>query len=272
MIFLFLRTCYNIKNRVIEVHFMKCSNCGFISSKPFYRCPYCGAVHESEANLLDRSVKVNSNVSVRIKTVINVMVFNLLGIAILLDWIFNFQFAISFFAYVLFMGIFIGVNLYNSKHNFFSILMGTDLYLIVGLAIAWCYQYVPAARGYVAYIPTFVIPVFIITSNIVSAFLLAIFAGKKKVRPLWFEVVLLIHLLLSSLVFIFFMICRYNLGGGTAFDYMAFGSTPSSFTTMFIIEQVLIFTAFGSSILFIINYNLILIGYIFRQVKGSYGK
>ena len=252
---------------------MKCSNCGFISSKPFYRCPYCGAIHESEENIFDRSLQFNNNLSIRLKTIIYIIVFNLLSISVLVDWYLGFQYGITFISYVLLVGIFVFINLFKSKRGIFSAIMGVDLYVLIGLLIGWCYYFAPSIREYVVYIPSLAIPSFIICSDIASAALLAFFAGKKKVRPLWFETVLLIHILVSTLIFVFFMICRYSMGvTPTPFDYLALGSSKGNITTLFILEEVLVFISFGLSVLYFINFNIVLIGRIFHSVKGFYGK
>ncbi len=266
---------------------MKCTNCGFISSKTFYRCPYCGHIHQNSNNIFDKSVTINNNYSIRIKTIIYIVLFNLLGACLLADMYLSFDYAITLWGYLLLLGAFTVVQIISSKRGIFSGIVRVNFYLLFGLLLAWCYFSKPLLHNIIVYIPTIVIPAFIILFSLMSAILLFTYKGEKRIRPIWFEVVLFTNLTVMTVLFIFFLICKYNLPSAwidadgvlrpaadsfVPFDFMAFGSTPDNYTSMFIVEEILIFAGFGLSLLYVINYNVTLIYHIYHQVKGFYGK
>lgn len=256
---------------------MKCTNCGFISSKTFYRCPYCGHIHADANNIFDRSVTINNNFSIRVKTIIFIVLFNLLGACLLADMFLNFDYAIALWGYLLLVGVFTIVQIISSKRGIFSAIVRINFYILFGLLLSWCYFPKPLLQNFIAYVPTFIIPSFIILFSIFSVALLLTYKGEKRIRPIWFEVVLFTNLTVMSVLFVFFLVCKYNLpeaweGQFVPFDFMAFGSTKDNRTMMFVIEEILIFVGFGLSLLYVINYNITLVYHVYHQVKGFYGK
>ncbi len=253
---------------------MKCENCGFISSKKFYRCPYCGHVHESEnGNILDKPVSFNNNFSVRIRTILYIALFNLLGAALLVDWFFSFKYGITLAGYVLFMGIYVFLIIFTRRPSPSTIIVRLDMYILIGLLLAWCYFPVSIFKDVIVFIPTFAIPGFIVVDTLASVLVLMFNKGSKRIRPIWFEFNLLFHLAVITVLFIFFLICKYNLDKpDMPFYFMAFGSTKDNLTPLFKIEEILIFVAFGTSLLYLINYNIVLVWNIFHKVTGYYGK
>lgn len=252
---------------------MKCENCGFISSKRFYRCPYCGTVHEGDNNILDKSIDLTSNVSVRLKSIINIILFNLFGLCILFDWYFAFQYGITLAGYILFLGAITIINALGSKRKLFAFLVGIDIWLLFGLLLSWCYLKTPILGPYIQYVPTFAIPGFIIFFSLLSAILLIFPKEVKKIRPLWFGFVLFVHLIVMIVIFVLFLICKYNLyRERIPFAFMALGSDGTTKTLLFKVEEILVFVSFGLSILYFLNYFITLLTRIFHQVKGYYGK
>ena len=252
---------------------MKCENCGFISSKKFYRCPYCGHIHEDDRNILDKSVSFSSNFSMRLRTILYIVLFNLLGLSLLVDWYLSFKYGITLFGYILFMGIYVFLTIFSKKSSPSSIIVRVDMYILIGLLVAWCYFNVAVYKDILALVPTIIIPSFILVDTFASVMVLIFGRGKKRIRPIWFEFNLLFHLAVITVIFVFFLICKYNLDKpDLPFYFMAFGSTPGNLTPLFIFEEILIFFSFGMSLLYLINYNIILVWNIFHKVTGYYGK
>ena len=117
---------------------MKCTNCGFISSKTFYRCPYCGHVHADTNNIFDKSVTINNNFSIRVKTIIFILLFNLLGACLLVDFYLNFNFGITLWGYLVLMGAYTVVQIISKKRGVFSGIVRVNFYLLFGLLLACC--------------------------------------------------------------------------------------------------------------------------------------
>ena len=252
---------------------MKCNNCGFISSKPFYRCPYCGQIHKDNKNIFDKSISLNGESTIRVKTIIDIIVFNLFGLSFLLDWYFSFQYGITLWGYILFMGIFTFVTVFSMRKKLFAGIIGFDFYIMLGLLLAWCYYSVPMFQGFVKYIPSFILPGYIILFSFFTALSLIFYKEEKKIRPLWFGFTLVTHLAVAIGLFVIFLVCKANLGNEVVpYAYLAFGSTAETKTTLFQNEEIFIFLSFGLSLLYIFNYCITMAHHIFHQVKGFYGK
>lgn len=252
---------------------MKCKNCGFISSKDFYRCPYCGHIHDNNQNVLDKSITFNETLTLRVKTFIDIFLFNLFGLSFIVDWYLSFQYAITLWGYILFIGIFVFTTIFSNKKKFFSFIIGMQFYCLLGLLLAWCYYAMPSFKDAIVFIPTFVIPSFIILSSLLSSFAYFPFKPEKKIRPIWFGFGIFINLVVATIIFVFFLVCKNNLGDVTSpFNFMAFGSTPENQTVLYKVEEILIFASFGFSLFYLVNYWVTMLSYIFNQVKGFYGK
>lgn len=252
---------------------MKCTNCGFISSKDFYRCPYCGKIHDSEDNVLKKSITIGNIFSIRLTTLIYLIVFNLFGASILVDWYLKFNYGITLWAFIILFGVVLFVLIASSKRNPISTVEKVDLFILLTLILACGLCRMNGLFDVRKYMPGFVIPSFMILATIVSFSLLFI-KSKSKIRPLWTEFLLLFHVFIIGLVFTFFLINKYCMEAGMSnppFHYLTFGSTKGNITVLYRIEEVLIYVAFGLSLLYIVNYNIVLVGHIFRQVKGFYG-
>lgn len=251
---------------------MKCSNCGFVSSKDFYRCPYCGKIHESEDNVFKKSLTIGNVFVVRLQTLIYLIVGNLFGASILIDWYLNFKYGIILWAWIVLFGAILIISIIASKKNIISIVERIDLFILMTLLLACGTCRIEGLFDVRVYIPTIAIPAFMILATFISL-ILAFRKNQTKIRPLWTEVLLLTHLGVSSLIFTFFLINKYWIAAGLSnppFHFFQLAANGSS--VMYTIEEILIYSAFGFSLLYIVNYNIILIAHIFRQVKGFYGK
>ena len=253
---------------------MKCTNCGFISSKDFYRCPYCGKIHESDDNVFRKTINIGNVFSVRLTVIIYIIVFNLFGAALLTDWYLRFEYGVTLWAFIILFGVILFVLIASSKRNPISTIEKIDLFLLLTLILACGLCRMDGLFDFRKYIPGLVIPSFMILATIVS-FSLLFMKSESKIRPLWTECLLLFHVFIISLVFIFFLINKYCMEAGMAnppFHYLTFGSSKGNITPIYRVQEILIYLAFGLTLLYIVNYNIILVGHIFRQVKGFYGK
>ena len=110
---------------------MKCSNCGFISSKDFYRCPYCGKIHESEDNVFKKSLTIGNVFVVRLQTLIYIIVGNLFGASILVDWFLGFKYGIILWAFIILFGVILIISIAANKKNAISIVEKTDFFILL---------------------------------------------------------------------------------------------------------------------------------------------
>lgn len=251
---------------------MKCSNCGFISSKDFYRCPYCGKIHESEDNVFKKSLTIGNVFVVRLQTLIYIIVGNLFGASILVDWFLGFKYGIILWAFIILFGVILIISIAANKKNAISIVEKTDFFILLSLLLACGTCRIDGLFDIRIYIPTIVIPSFMVLATIISL-TLVFRKNQSKIRPLWTEVLLFTHLGVISLLFTFFLINKYCLAAGiTNPPFHFFQLVTNGNDAMSIFVEVLMYTAFGLSLLYVVNYNIILIAHIARQVKGFYGK
>lgn len=253
---------------------MKCSNCGFISNKDFYRCPYCGKIHSDEDNVFKRTISIGSVFSVRLRTILEIIVFNLFGASVLVDWYLNFNYGITFWAFIVLFGFVLVVSILSRKGSLITAVEKTDIFILAALILGCGLCHIKGLFDIRAYFPSIIIPSFLVLMTLFSLSLV-FRRTESKIRPLWTEVVIILHVMVISLIFTFFLINKYTMEAGVAnppFHYLALGSTKGNLTIMYHVETVLIYLAFGLTIMYLVNYNLILIGHIFRQVKGFYGK
>ena len=255
---------------------MKCSKCGFISNHDFYRCPYCGQTHEDDTDVLKTRLNIGNSFSVQIRTIVIAIVCNLFGLSIILDWYFDFAYSITLWSFIVNFGSLLIFDMVTSKkRNAISIIERIDLFIVVGLLLCCPLLRIEGLFDLRIYAPTFIIPGFIIIATLVSTILLFKRRGPTtKLRPLWTELLLIFHLLITTLNFIFFLINKYCVMNGVAnppFSFYMLGMTKDNPTTMYIVEEMLIFISFGITWAYLINYNVILVGVIARKVKNIYG-
>lgn len=251
---------------------MKCSNCGFVSSKDFYRCPYCGKIHESEDNVFRKSLTIGNVFVVRLQTILYIIVGNLFGASILVDWYLGFKYGIVLWAFIILFGGVLFISIAASKKNIISIVEKIDLFILLSLLLACGTCRIQGLFDIRVYMPTFVIPSFMILATLISL-MLVFRRNQSKIRPLWTEVLIFFHLFIISIVFTFFLINKYCLMGGMSnppFHFFQLATNGNQ--VLYNVQEILIYAAFGLSLLYVVNYNIILIAHIFRQVKGFYGK
>ncbi len=252
---------------------MKCKNCGFISNKDFYRCPYCGQIHEEEGVALKKSVKIGSEFTIQLRTVFYIFFLNVFGGSILLDWYFNFAYSLTLWAFIICFGGILFISISSSKKNYISIIEKADFFIILCLMLCCGLCKVDGLFDARQYFPGIVIPSVLILTSIISIILIFKRRG-AKLRPLWTEALLLFHVVIIVIIFVFFMVNKYTVEAGVdnpPFRYLQLGMTKGHPTLLYNIEQVLIFISLGLTGFYFINYNFMLVGYILRKVKNIYG-
>ena len=251
---------------------MKCSKCGFISNRDFYRCPYCGHTNEEDFEGIRTRVNLGHNFSAQIRTIVIVFVINLFLLSILLDWYFDFKYAISLWSYFILFGSLTVVDISSSKKgSLITSLEKLDLFLIGYLLLACGLCAITGAFDAREYFPALIIPGYIILTAIVSTFV--VFLRKSKMRPIFTEVIFILHFIIAMILFIFLLVNKYCVANGVAapFVFLTLPHAGSAQGTLCKISEISIFVAFGLSLIYLVNYNIVLAGSILRKVKRIYG-
>ena len=253
---------------------MKCQNCGFISSREFYRCPYCGHIQESESDVLKTTLKFGGGFAVRIRTIIYGMLVNLFGLSVLIDWFLDFKYSITLWSFILCFGFAVVFSVITTKRRtLMTAAERFDLYFLIMLILAPGLCRISGVFDFRAVCAGIVLPGYLILATFVSIVLL-LRNKTHALRPLLTEVLLILHAIIATILFVFMLVNKYSVMAGVAnppFHYLQFGMTADNVTTLYIIAEILIFGAFGLSWAYLINYNIMLVGFIYRKVMHLYG-
>lgn len=252
---------------------MKCSKCGFISNRDFYRCPYCGHTNEEDFEGIRTRVNLGHNFSAQIRTIVIVFVVNLFLLSLLLDWYFDFNYAISLWSYFILFGSLTVVDISSSKKgSLITSLEKMDLFLLGYLLMACGLCAIKGVFDARAYFPALIIPGYLILTAIVSTFV--VFLRKSKMRPIFTEVIFVLHFIIATILFIFLLVNKYCIQNGVTapFVFLTFDKLNASTQNVLCkISEISIFASFGLSLIYLVNYNIVLVGSIFRKVKRIYG-
>ena len=251
---------------------MKCSKCGFISNRDFYRCPYCGHTNEADFEGIRTRVNLGHNFSAQIRTIVIVFVVNLFLLSLLLDWYFDFKYAISLWSYFILFGSLTIVDIAsNKKSSIITSLEKMDLFLLGYLLLACGLCAINGVFDAREFFPALIIPGYLILTAIVSTFV--VFLRKSKMRPIFTEVIFILHFIIATILFIFLLVNKYCIQNGVTapFTFLTFADVGNGKNVLCKISEISIFTAFGLSLIYLVNYNIVLAGSIFRKVKRIYG-
>lgn len=247
---------------------MKCSKCGFISRRDFYRCPYCGHTNEEDFEGIRKRINLGHDFSAQIRTIIIVFAVNLFILSVLLDWYFNFQYAICLWSYFVLFGSLVVVDAISSKKgSLITSLEKMDLFLLGYLLLACGLCKINGVFDAREYFPSLIIPGYLILAALVSTFV--VFLRKSKMRPIFTEVIFVLHFIMATILFIFLLINKY--APNDPFKFLLFEDAGSAQGPLCLASEILIFVAFGLSVIYLVNYNIVLVGSIFRKVKRIYG-
>ncbi len=260
---------------------MKCSKCGFISNRDFYRCPYCGHTNEEDFEGIRTRVNLGHNFSASIRTIVIVFVVNLFVLSFLLDWYLDFKFAISLWSYFVLFGSLTVVDVCSSKKgSLISSLEKMDLFLLGYLLLACGLCAIKGVFDARAYFPALIIPGYLILTAVVSTFV--IFLRKSKMRPIFTEVIFVLHFIIALVLFVFSLVNKYNIEyqidhvgavnlAKIPFQFLLLDYKGAETTPLFLTSEILVFGSFGLSLIYLVNYNIVLVGSILRKVKRIYG-
>lgn len=243
---------------------MKCNHCGFISAKNFYRCPYCGHIHKDENNLLDFTIRIKNFFSIRLKTLILLIFVNLWAVTFFVDLFLGFRFSISYWSFIVISIAYVSTAFIIGKSPIVSAVEKIDIAIFVGLLIGIFAFKIDGLFDFRLYFPTLIIPIFTIIEALVTPFLL-IFRKEGKFRPLWTEVLLILHFVAVLTIYILFVIGKYLPADAWLHTHLVLDGTLG------VIENVVIYIALGASLLYLVNYNIALISRIMRELKVQYG-
>ena len=252
---------------------MKCSKCGFISRRDFYRCPYCGHANEEDFEGIRTRVNFGHDFSAQVRTIIIVFVVNLFLLSVLLDWYFDFKYAISLWSYfVLFGSLVVMEVISNKKSSLISSLEKMDLFLIGYLLLCCGLCKINNVFDARAYFPALIIPAFLILTAIISTFVI-FFRKQAKMRPIITEILFGLHFAIATVLFAFFLANKYCMMNGVnvPFKWLLLDMKDGVRTPLYTVSEILIFASFGISLVYLVNYNIMLVGSIFRKVKRIYG-
>lgn len=241
---------------------MKCDNCGYIFNGDFDRCPYCGkAMSVEDKSILHASVSLGSHNSIRVRTIFNIILFNMFLTGFFLDWlVFNFQYRITLFAFIFCFGSMLVVSILYAAKSPLSVYLRADLFVISALLIASASAQFPFG-DYRALIGFLVLPLYLLTSSIIFVFMLLKGRG-KKFRPVVTELSMLFHIGLIIAALVLFLI------GFLSQKTCLWALLPR----LEVFQQIAIYGAFGVAMLLFINFNIVLVLSIFNKVKYIYGK
>ena len=241
---------------------MKCNNCGYIFNGDFDKCPYCGAIQSTEdKNILHSSVALGRHNSIRVRTIYNIVFINLFLSSFFVDWlIFNFQYRISLFSFVICFGAILMLSLFYSSKSPISSFERVNIYIICSLLVG-CGSALFNNLDLRPWFGFLFIPAYLLIASIVFIFML-LFGRGKKFRPVVAELVMIFHLLLSTAVLVIFLV------GLLSNKYCGWALVPN----MLIIQKIVVYGSFGLSALLFMNFNLVLFLSIFNKVKYIYGK
>lgn len=253
---------------------MKCENCGFISTKDFYRCPYCGHIHEDQTEGLRTRVSFGHDYSVQIRTIIIALVINLFLVSIFVDWYFNFAYSITLWSFIVHFGSLTILDIATTKKkSLITAIEKVDFFLLCTLLLSCGLLRIEGVFDLRAYVPSIMIPAFLIVATIICTTFLFL-RKRSKVRPIWTELLLAFHLTIAIVTFVFFLVNKYCVEAGIAnapFRFMQLDMVAGSKTPLYTLSEILIFTSFGLSMVTLINFNIVFVAYIYRKVKNLYG-
>ena len=254
---------------------MKCSNCGYISSREFYRCPYCGHTQHNDGDLLKTRLKFGSGYSIRIRTIVYGLLINLFAASILVDWFLNFKYSITLWSFIVCLGSMLLISIiFRKKGSIYSVAERIDIFVILTLILGCGLATIKGVFDIRPITIGIVFPAYLLFSTLVSV--IALIFGKRgtALRPIITDLLLLFHALLATVLFVFLLVNKYSVENGItnpAFSWMQFGMTKGQPTPLYIVEEILVFGAFGATWGFFVNYNFIFVGFIYRKVANIYG-
>lgn len=240
---------------------MKCSKCGFVISKDFDRCPYCGTyVADKGKNALDSNINLGKQVPVKIRTFIYVILINILIASILADLLLDFNYGIMVFGYFVSFGIMLILEFIYKKSSTISAYEKFDFF-VLGLLILLCgFGKIDGVIDIRKEVTAIAMPIYLIVSNIGLLICIITNRNNQKFHPIITSFSVIIHLAFASVLFAFALVNHYS-------------ETPvfNFINEYSLLSDILIYVAFGFNGLFFINFVLVFFAFITSKIKTKYG-
>ena len=242
---------------------MICEYCGFVSSKDFHRCPYCDTETNVHNDILERSIRIGNLFTIQVRTLVLAIVANILLFAVFVDAWTQFRYCISYWLMVLLGSGYVLTSAITSQRSLIATAERIDVCILFGLCIGtFAFKFEPFFN-FGRYMPTIVIPIFSTLGSIFS-FALVFVKRKKKFRPLWTEILLIAHLVVMVIIFVFFHIAKY----GSWKELTDYFLLPGGWG---IVQEIFVYLGSAFASVYIVNYNLVVFGHIIKQVSVRYG-
>lgn len=252
---------------------MKCPNCGFVTNGEFSECPYCGQRNTGNESLLSKPLRIDSNLSVKRSTLINVVLFNLLLVAFFIDaFTFRFRYGITVLTYVLIYGLALVTSLIvHKKSSILSNYFRVDVYLFFLLV----FSYGTLGENFVfgnwrPMIGSLVVPIFFLVTSIVLVGVLLF--GHPKIRLLEFVLALPLRFSIMLTIFVFWVIANNGGGEFAALFYTASSFPWANFDVYSTLTNFAIVAGFASTGLVALNFTIYWVLRTISMVHYTYGK
>ena len=276
---------------------MKCPHCGFISRRDYDYCPYCGEKVGVEKDGLRRVIHIGRFFEVKVKTLLYLLLGNAFVVVFVLDLLLQFKYSIGLYFVGAVILTVIAIEALRVKKSVLTFLEKVDFGILTFLILCAFLLRFDGVFDARPYIICYVIPAYIIVST-VALFMALLLLGSKTIKPLWSDALLIYHAAIATTILVFMFvgegIYNFSLANPPAqpdplnplppeelkymwenFFFVPFciiiGKKNHPLGTGFLIEQIVVITSVALSWLYVFDFNFILFGHIFREVRSSYG-
>ena len=206
---------------------------------------------------------------------------NILALAFVADYFLNFKYNLGlgvFLILVLFILIFEALQIKKSAIMFAE---KVDFWITLSLILCCFFLRVEGVFDVRKYVIAYVLPAYVLISTTII-FVMLLFLGTKKIKPLWTGVLIFYHLAIGLTLLIFVLVCKgiliqneYKVTNDIIHYVIMYEQGVDDKVTLglpYLIEELLVVISFGVTTLYFFNFNFILFGHIFREVRSTYGK
>ena len=255
---------------------MKCSRCGFISRRDLDYCPYCGQKVEKENDSLKKTIKVGRLFEIKTKTLIYLILINLLAVAFIVDYFFDFKYEFGLGAFIILVICILAFEGTQAKKSAVMFAEKIDFWLTTLLLLCCFFLRIKGVFDIRNIMIAYVLPGYIIVSTL-ALFILLLTLGTKNIKPLWTGALILYHLVIALVLLIFVLVSRHRfvVSGYNATDiipYVIMCEQGQPLGLPYLFEEIVTIIALTTSVLYFFNFNFILFSHVFREVRSAYGK
>lgn len=257
---------------------MKCPHCGFISRRDYDYCPYCGEKISAERDGLRRVIHIGRLFEVKLKTLLYLILANAFVLVFIIDIFLDFKYSIALFFLGAVIATVIVIEAFRIKKSIIGFLEKVDFWIVTFLLLCAFFLRFDGVFDARPYIICYVIPGFIIVSTFVL-FLALLLLGSKTLKPIWSDALLFYHAAIVTALLVL-MLVGEGIYKSNAIDwhnvpfipYVVMMDQPGApLGVAYLIEEILVIVSVAGSWLYVFDFNFILFGHIFREVRSSYG-